>query len=45
MKTIASTPKKVILVGEHFAVYDKLATVIAIDRRRGAHVTAELRSG
>ena len=42
MKTRASAPEKVILVGEHFAVYDKLATVIAIDSR--AHVTAELGS-
>lgn len=42
MKTRTSAPAKVILLGEHFVVYDRPAIVIAIDRR--AHATAELRS-
>lgn len=42
METTASAPANVILLGEHFVVYDKPAIVVAIDRR--SHATAELRS-
>lgn len=44
MKNIsrASAPAKVILFGEHFVVYDRLAVVMAIDRR--VHVTVKPRS-
>ena len=42
MKAVASAPAKVILFGEHFVVYDKLAIVMAIDLY--AHVTATKRS-
>ncbi|MEM2341471.1 MAG: mevalonate kinase [Candidatus Bathyarchaeia archaeon] len=38
----ASAPAKVILFGEHFVVYDKMAVVMAIDRR--AYVTVKPRS-
>jgi len=36
VKTRASAPAKVILLREHFVVYDKPAIVIAIDRRADA---------
>lgn len=42
MKVVASAPAKVILFGEHFVVYDKLAIVMAIDLH--VHVTASKRS-
>ena len=42
MKVVASAPAKVILFGEHFVVYDKLAIVMAIDLY--VHVTATKRS-
>ncbi len=42
MKVVASAPAKVILFGEHFVVYDKLAIVMAIDLH--VHVTATKRS-
>jgi len=38
----ASAPAKVILFGEHFAVYDKMAVVMAINKR--AYVTVEPRA-
>jgi len=42
LKAVASAPAKVILFGEHFVVYDKLAIVMAIDLY--SHVTATKRS-
>lgn len=42
MKTKASAPAKVILLGEHFVVYGRPAIVVAIDRR--AYVTVEARN-
>jgi len=42
VKTRASAPGRLVLVGEHLVVHDKLAIVIAIGS--SAHVTAELRS-
>jgi len=41
VKAVASAPAKVILFGEHFVVYDRLAVVMAIDLR--VHVTASER--
>ena len=38
----ASAPAKIILFGEHFVVYDKLAVVLAIEKR--AYVTTKARS-